>query len=942
MMSIQRLWTGSITRQLMLGIAFVHAVLMTIFVFDLVERERQFFIKQSEGEAISLAETLSANGTSWILANDVIGTEEVIDAQSHFPGLRYAMFVDLNGKLLGHTERNQVGRYLSDDISLGLLKSDARTRVLFDSPLLIDVASPVKAGQAHIGWARVGISREDIANNLQVVTKGGLIYTLIAIVVGSIFAWFMAYGLTKSIRQLTHLARRIRFGERSISHNIRRHDELGQLATDFSMMLEALVQQEGEIAEKNALLDSIINTTPDLIFIKDAEGQYIACNAAFADLVGKSVENIIGETDYELFPRELADFFIEKDLEMLQSGQAQSNEEWVAYPDGKRVLLDTVKTPFYGPNKDSAGVLGISRDITARYEVEQALRQREDDLREAQRIAHIGSWELDPKSNRIVWSQEVYRIFEWSEEEFDNSYEHFLSRVHPDDQALVNQRYQEVLATGEAGHLLFRILRHSGETKYLELQWEPFGDCDSMGMALLKGTIQDVTERQIHRLQLEQQREHLDRLAHYDVLTELPNRLLFHDRLAQSLRWAERHANRLAVLFVDLDEFKQINDSLGHAVGDAVLQEVSRRFKSAIRAEDSVARLGGDEFTVILNSIKRPEDASTTAQKLIALLQRPIVVGEYDLYVTSSVGISLYPDDGIDEETLLRNADTAMFKAKDQGKNTFCFYTEDMTERAYDRILMESDIRRGLSQNEFVLYYQPQIDMIAKRIIGMEALIRWQHPQYGLIAPGRFIPVAEESDLIVKLGEWVLREACKQARSWYQQGILPGRISVNLADKQLNHSNIIHDITEILSATRCLPEWLTLEVTEGFVMKRPEETIRVLKAFQERHIHISIDDFGTGYSSLSYLKRLPINTLKIDQSFVRDIPNDENDVAITRAIIALSESMGLSVLAEGVETEEQAHFLLEEGCSDVQGYLFSRPVPREEMEARLSGQLAAP
>ncbi len=924
--TLHRFMTASITRQLMLGIALVHAVLMTVFVFDLVARERDFLSEQSKSQALSLAATLAANGTSWVLANDVVGMEEVIAAQSHYPGVRYAMFIDCDNRVLAYTDRSAVGKYLSDDVSRSLLDATPESHLLIDRMDFNDAVAPIFSNESHIGWARVGLSHGVITRNLQRVTREGLIYTLGAIIAGSLFAWLMARGLTGGFRTLSAQAERVRQGERNIDFAIGRHDELGNMAEVFNRMVATLDTREQDIANNHALLRTILDSTPDLIFFKDGDGVYRGCNNAFAEFVGRPETEIAGKTDFDLFDTEVAAFFRDNDRKMLALGQRRSNEEWVTYPDGHRVLLDTLKTPYYGPQDAALGVLGISRDITARYQADEQLRLSRQMLEEAQRIARIGSWDLDLLTNHLVWTREVYRIFELDPEEITPSYDGFIAAIHPEDREIVDSAYRDSLRTRRPYKLEHRLLMQDGRIKYVEEQCET--TYDDAGRALRSfGTVQDVTERHLTHAELEQKQQHLDRLAHYDSLTGLPNRVLFRDRLEQSLLKARRREEQLAVLFIDLDEFKQINDSLGHAAGDVVLQQVARRFLSVVREEDSVARLGGDEFTVILESVSAVESVSKIAQKLIHVTQEPLHIDNRELYVTTSIGISLYPGDGRDAETLLRNADTAMFKAKEQGRNSFHFYTEDMTEKAYDRILMETNLRNALRNEEFVLYYQPQIDLRKGTVVGMEALIRWQLPEGGLIAPGRFIPVAEESGLIVPLGAWVLREAFRQARAWHDEGLLMGRIAVNLSGKQLYQRDLLDVIRDALAETGSDPRWIELEVTEGFVMRNPEQSIQLLGELRDMGFELSIDDFGTGYSSLAYLKQLPISKLKIDQSFVRGIPADGDDAAIARAVIALGHSLNLISIAEGVETEEQRKFMLTEGCDEAQGYLFSHPMP---------------
>ncbi|MEN8728070.1 MAG: EAL domain-containing protein [Sulfurovum sp.] len=424
----------------------------------------------------------------------------------------------------------------------------------------------------------------------------------------------------------------------------------------------------------------------------------------------------------------------------------------------------------------------------------------------------------------------------------------------------------------------------------------------------------------------------LKTLAHYDSLTGLPNRDLFNDRLAQAIEKSKRHNNELALLFVDLDRFKQINDSLGHSLGDKVLQTVATRLNECIRKEDSLARLGGDEFIILMDDLNKGENASLLAQKIIDSLAEPIYIDEHTFYVTASVGISLYPHDDMNMNKLLMYADTAMYKAKKEGKNNFQFYSSEMTALAVDNVMMQANLHSALENGEFIVYYQPQINAQTLQHTGMEALVRWEHPSMGLITPSKFLSIAEETGFIVELDQWVMKKAMKQMVQWHRDGFAPGILALNLSLKQLHQKDFISVFKGMLIETGCNAECLELEVAEGQIMNHPEDAIAVLNRLRDMGIGLAIDDFGTGYSSLSYLKRLPIDKLKIDQAFIHGLPDDEEDVGIAKAIIALAKSLKLSVIAEGVETQEQRDFLVEHGCENIQGYFYSKPLLAHEME----------
>lgn len=428
--------------------------------------------------------------------------------------------------------------------------------------------------------------------------------------------------------------------------------------------------------------------------------------------------------------------------------------------------------------------------------------------------------------------------------------------------------------------------------------------------------------------------QHIHQLANYDRLTKLPNRDLCQDRLRQAIAQAARQNTLVALLFFDLDRFKVINETLGHAHGDQLLQHVAQRMKSSLRETDTVGRLGGDEFVVILTGLTDTSDAARVAQNILNTLVRPITLDDHEVFVTTSIGISLYPNDAKDVESLTQNADTAMYRAKEQGRNHYQFYTLDMNARALERLNLENDLRHALERDEFLLHYQPQLDLSSQQIVGFEALLRWDHTDLGFISPVDFIPIAEETGLIMPIGEWVLNAACQQAKQWQDQGFKNANIAVNLSNRQFAQENVLETVTKALDSAGLDPSHLELEITESCVMVNPEEAIVVLRQLNDMGVRISIDDFGTGYSSLSYLKRFPLDTLKIDRSFVNDITDDPDSAVIVEAILAMAHSLRLNVVAEGVETREQMAFLEAHDCDMIQGYLLSKPLPAKDAAER--------
>jgi len=434
--------------------------------------------------------------------------------------------------------------------------------------------------------------------------------------------------------------------------------------------------------------------------------------------------------------------------------------------------------------------------------------------------------------------------------------------------------------------------------------------------------------------------ENLKHLAHHDSLTNLPNRLLLSARLEHAVEQAHRSGSRVAVLFLDLDHFKHINDSLGHAIGDDLLRLVSWRLRSSVREGDTVARLGGDEFVIVLEQLENQHVADQLAQKLMSSLREKLEIQGHSLFVGTSIGISLFPEDGLTTEELLKHADSAMYQAKHEGRNNYRFYTRELTQSAHEKLTLENSLRQALDHDELHLHYQPLISLSDGRIVGAEALIRWNHPEFGLLSPARFLDVAEESGLILPVGEWVLHSACQQMHEWRNNGIELRQMAVNVAGRQIQHESLVRKVTQILDRTGCRPEWLELEISEDFIMRETKDAIRTLEQLRELGIRLAIDDFGTGYSSLSYLKRLPIHKLKIDRAFIRDLEKDPDDAAIVRAVTDLGKSLRLEIAAEGVESRFQENFLKSLSCDQAQGFLYGKPMPAARFEMLIRHKLA--
>lgn len=593
---------------------------------------------------------------------------------------------------------------------------------------------------------------------------------------------------------------------------------------------------------------------------------------------------------------------------------------------------------------------GLMHDITERKNAEAQLQEgrdrlheKEQRLAEAQQIAQVGSWDCDFASNRLSASDELCRIFGLQPGQFTASFEGYLDYMHPDDRESAKQVIQSAFQSLKPFFFEHRIILPSGEVRLIEAQGRIIVNTQGqpVGMA---GTGHDITERQAAE-------EHLYRLAHYDSLTGLPNRRLFYETLAREVEAGKDQGWSVALLYLDLDRFKNVNDTFGHSMGDELLRQVAERILSCTRVRDTVSRLGGDEFGLIAITTNEPDDVANMAEKLVEVLQAPFLLAGHDVTVTPSIGIAISPLDSTDTEALIKFADMAMYHAKSAGRNTYRFYTPGLNSKARQKVQLETALRKAVERNEFVLYYQPEIDIDSGEWTGVEALLRWNRPGRGVVLPAHFVPALEESGLIVPVGRWIIDTACQQLSQWRDAGIRGISVSVNVSAKQLRPAALrrgandpggraaaVHDGDEICQhVANCLSKYhlepgaLELELTETALMSNADKTVDLLFCLKRLGVRILVDDFGTGYSSLAYLKRFPIDTLKIDREFIGDLSADPEDRAITRAIISLAHSLNLKVIAEGVETHEQMEFLQDEHCDQAQGYYIAAPMPAEAL-----------
>ncbi|WP_334189153.1 putative bifunctional diguanylate cyclase/phosphodiesterase [Noviherbaspirillum sp.] len=579
-----------------------------------------------------------------------------------------------------------------------------------------------------------------------------------------------------------------------------------------------------------------------------------------------------------------------------------------------------------GAAGDHVAIEGIIQDITQRKEAEHALHEAERRFRTIFENAVEGIFQSTPEKGYLAVNPALANMYG-----YDGPAEMITHLRDIQHQLYVDpQRRAEFLRLmdeqGSVTNFESQVYHRSGKILWISENARTVRNNDQ-DILFFEGTVIDITDRKINEDRIQHQATH-------DALTGLPNRNLLVDRLEQSMLLATRNREQAAVVLIDLDQFKFVNDSLGHQAGDELLKIIARRLASCIRATDTVARQGGDEFVIVLSGIKQSDALADTLRRIVAAIAEPLTVSGFEMQVTCSVGVSLYPQDGANAQALLRNADAAMYKAKDLGRDTVEYFSAEMNSHATLRLELLNSLRAAIANNEFLLHYQPKISLASGELVGAEALVRWLHPVRGMVSPAEFIPIAEDSGLIIAIGEWVLRSACAQNVAWQRAGFPPVPVSVNLSARQLAKGNIVSVVEKVLADTGLAPSYLELEITETMVMRDVDKSLRTLIELKQLGVSISIDDFGTGYSSLNYLKRFPVDTLKIDRSFVNDIATDQDDAAIVKAVISLAHILNLKVVAEGVETKEQVAFLTGNGCHAGQGYLFGRPMPHDRFQEK--------
>ena len=706
-----------------------------------------------------------------------------------------------------------------------------------------------------------------------------------------------------------------------ITERKRAETELRAQYEKILQLNKSLEDKASELSEARAHLMNVLHTIPDMVWLKTIGGVFTICNHGVERFVGKSRAEILGKTDYDFFESKFADFFREREQAAIGAMRMCVDEEWVVSPaTGECILLETRRVPVLDAQGVVTGVLGVGRDITERRRFDETLARREREFRTLVEHSPDTVARYDRNLRRLYVNPTFVGLAEGGMEALMGK----TPSEYPGgpNTILYERELEQVFVTAA--------------DRQFELRWQPKGGGQLCQLVRMTpelgpdGTVETVLAIGRDITELHASRDKIHRMAYFDALTGLPNRTSFNETLRR-LTCANTQDRLTAVMMIDMDRFKSVNDTMGHAVGDELLREAAARLLSSVRPGDTVARFGGDEFAVLLPDVRNRRTVEQISSTIIKRLGERFVLNGKEVFISCSLGIALYPIDSSDVDDLLKYADSAMYLAKRSGRQGFRFYTNDLTIEAAANLQLESQLRRAIDRGELELQYQPQVAFRDAEVLGSEALLRWNRPGSGYIAPDQFIPLAEETGLIVDIGRWVLREACRAAAQWNGDGRTLHTVAVNLSARQFQSRGLVPMVEKILADTGCRPEWLELEITESLLLDEDDSVAYALSAFKQMGLSIAIDDFGTGYSALSYLTRFPIDTLKIDRTFVQKVTTDRRHAELVKAILSISHCLGHRVIAEGVETVDQAAFLNVCGCEVAQGFLYSKPLPKSQI-----------
>ncbi len=982
----------SIRTQLVLAFSGLALLMMLGFASLLYQQQRQFLYNAALQNSTSLATTLASSSISWVLARDIVGLREVLQGFSGIKNLKRAYILSLQGEVLSSTRAEEERLFVIDRQSQQILQSPPQTLILLANAHQIDVAVPILTGMRHVGWARIEMTLNEVKSNLRSIILIGIEFILLTVAVIATAAAVLALQLTKRLRHLMRVAQEVERGRRDMRAQLKGSNEVGVLAQAFNQMLDVLSESERQRAKINELyaawtesVDVIVRESDEQklfqqvceIIAKHVDFKLVWIGMAEADgevklkatsrpdsaylrevLISANPSlpegnGIVGRAIREKQSIVLNDFLNELPL-----------QSWYASAKGEGILA-AAAFPLTRGNR-CAGAIGVYSGEENYFTADliTLVKGLADDLSYALD-------NFDREQRKLVAEQEL-RIaaaaFESQEGIFVTDVDNKILRVNKAFTEITGYCGEEVIgktpAIWSSGYqdeaFYAQMWQAIAQDKYWQGElWNCRKDGEIYPQWLCITAINNEHGQVSHYVctftdisQRKAYEERISNLAFYDALTKLPNRTLLFERLASALNASQRNKTYGALMFLDLDNFKTLNDTLGHDRGDQLLIEVGQRLQGCVRITDTVARLGGDEFVIMLEDLSSSVTEATLQAQVVAEKIRATLAEAYFLtpatkqqatieyYSSGSIGFALFlgHESSIDE--LLKRVDLAMYQAKQAGRNTIRAFIPEMQTALNTRAKLENELRNAVERNELKLYYQMQVDMNGKPV-GAEVLIRWQQPEHGMVFPDSFISIAEETGLIVPIGLWVLRQSCLTLREWQKNPQTRQlKLAVNISSRQLNHTDFVEQVQKILQETGVNPTLLKLEITESMILDNVEEIIKKMAEVQALGVSFSMDDFGTGYSSLSYLQRLPLEQLKIDRSFVTELTANKNDAAIVLTILALGENLALNIVAEGVETQEQFEHLKATGCGLFQGYLFGRPVPEEEFKQQLAAKLA--
>ncbi len=919
---MRRYWPSlSLRWKLILGSALIEVVMLTVLVVNNVRLIETSLQEQVELRLRELSVLLNASIAPSMAQLDYGPIQGVFAESRRKEGIVYFALFDKGGKQVASD-----GWTAEKPLPAVQQEMDIR-----NSSRRFDTQIPINIGSQTYGRLQFGISTEFLHLAREKLVRQSLLIAGLEIALSIILLVVLGIWLTRHLYKLELASLKVGQGNFEVTADVESDDEIGRVGQAFNSMTAEIKHRLSDLGSSEARFRSLTALSSDWYWEQDAEYRFTDFQGGDESQREQMKRDFLGKTRWDC-----AGFLVPDDAWAQHKALLEAREafrdfeyEYVSVDRGS-VFTAISGAPFYDADGNFAGYRGVGKDITRRKQTEVALVRSERLLRLSSQAAQIGSYAIDLTTGQWESSPLLDDIL-GLDEKFTRDLAGWQNLLYPEDRPRVAYDFQATLRGGRAFSREYRIVRPlNGEIRWV-VAWGDY-EFDAAGKPVLQvGAMQDITERKSAAGEIEQ-------LAFYDPLTGLPNRRLLLDRLRQAMASSTRSERYCALLFLDLDNFKTLNDTLGHDIGDLLLQQVAQRLGTCVREGDTVARLGGDEFVVMLEDLSEnmqeaATQTETVGEKVLAVLNQPYQLANHRHRSTPSIGVTLFTDHQGTIDDLLKRADMAMYQAKASGRNALRFYDPEMQAAVTTRAALEADLREAVAKSQFLLYYQAQVDG-AGRLTGVEALLRWQHPRRGLVSPLEFIPLAEETGVIMPLGLWVLETACTQLTAWAVRPEMAHlSIAVNVSAHQLHHRDFVDQVLAMLDHTGANPQRLKLELTESLLVADVEGVIAKMTALRAKGVGFSLDDFGTGYSSLSYLKRLPLDQLKIDQGFVRNILTDANDAAIAKMVVALAESLGLAVIAEGVEIKEQSDFLARQGCHAYQGYLFGRPLPLAEFEA---------